>query len=244
MAKPGDVVEFKPGLHGIDPPKNIAVLLDRKRVKGVPWVRLVTVLGEKEIKQEHLTRRAFKARYDGDLKDTAEVQRRLLHLVQQNTGGALAEEAEDDLSRLEEALWESTCDAGKDAWTEEEIASAQYGTPAPSPQQMRDVRDALDRCRRAGIGRFQTMGGRGDRWRPWSRVERDHMVRAWQDLADLRKKLILTEETDEGRAFRRIDLAAAGLGEKESATLKWVKAAMVQFVDWDGVPDGGEPVAG
>ncbi|MEA3165315.1 MAG: ribonuclease, partial [Thermoplasmata archaeon] len=42
----------------------------------------------------------------------------------------------------------------------------------------------------------------------------------------------------------RIDLAAAGLGEKESATLKWVKAAMVQFVDWDGVPDGGEPVAG
>ncbi|MHB1261617.1 MAG: RNB domain-containing ribonuclease, partial [Thermoplasmatota archaeon] len=243
MAKPGDIVEFKAGLHGIDAPRNIAILLDRKRVKGVPWVRVVTVAGEKEIKQEHLTRRAFKARYEGDLKDGAEAQRRLLHLVQQNTGGALAEEAEDDLGRLEEALWQSTCDRGQDAWTEEEIARAHYGGE-PSPQQLRDTRDALDRCRRAGIGRFQTVAGRGDRWRPWSRAEHDAMVRAWQDLADLRKKLILTEETEEGRTFRRIDLASAALGERERATLAWVKAAMVQFVDWDGVPDGGEPVAG
>ena len=161
MSKPGDVVEFKPGLHGFEPPRNLAVLLDRRRVKGVPWVRLMTVEGEKEIKQEHLTRRAFKVRVE-DLKDPAAVQQRLRHLVQQNSGGALAEEAEDDLGRLEEALWEATCDAGRDAWTEEEVAAAHYGA-SPSPQQVRDVRDALDRCRRAGVGRFQTVGGRGDR---------------------------------------------------------------------------------
>jgi ribonuclease R len=237
------VVEFKPGLHGIEAPRNIAVLLDRKRVKGVPWVRVVTVLGEKEIKQEHLTRRAFKTRYEGDLKDAAEIGRRLLHLVQQNTGGALAEEAEDDLSRLEEALWESTSAETREAWTEEEVAKAHYGA-TPSPQQLRDVHDALDRCRRAGIGRFQTVGGRGDRWRPWTRAERDRMVRTWQDLQELRKKLIVTQETEEGRTFQRIELASANLGEREQATLAWVKAAMVQFIDWDGVPDGGEPVAG
>jgi ribonuclease R len=243
MAKPGDVVEFKAGLLGIEAPRNLAILLDRKRVKGVPWVRVVSVEGEKEIKQEHLTRRAFKARYEGDLKDIAEAQRRLLHLVKENSGGALAEEAEDDLSRLEGALWEATCDAGKDAWTEEEVAQAHYGAP-PSPQQLRDVRDALDRCRRAGIGRFQTVGGRGDRWRPWSRAEHDRMVRAWQDLQDLRKKLVATEETEEGRTFRHIDLAAAQLLPKDQETLAWVKAAMVQAIDWDGVPDGAEPVAG
>src|ERR1041385_4142482 len=152
MSKPGDVVEFRSGLHGIEAPRNLAILLDRKRVKGVPWVRLVTVEGEKEVKQEHLTRRAFKARVE-DLKDAEAVRQRLLHLVQQNSGGALAEQAEDDLGRLEEALWEATCDAGKDAWTEEEVATARYGA-APSPQRMRDVREALDRCRRAGTGRL------------------------------------------------------------------------------------------
>jgi len=242
VAKPGDVVEFRSGLHGIEAPRNLAVLLDRKRVKGVPWVRVVTVEGEKEIKQEHLSRRAFKARVDGDLKDAAAVRERLLHLVQQNSGGALAEHAEDDLGRLEEALWEATCDAGKDAWTEEEVAAAHYGSP--SPQQLRDVRECLDRCRRAGTGRFQTVGGRGDRWRPWSRDERAAMERAWQDLQALRGRLVASEETAEGRVFRRIDLASAALTDQDRATLQWVKAAMVQYVDWDGVPDGGEPVAG
>jgi exoribonuclease R len=243
MAKPGDVVEFKAGLHGIDAPRNLAILLDRRRVKGVPWVRLATVDGEKEIKQEHLSRRAFKQRYDGDLKDAAALAARLRHLIQQHTGGGLAEEAEDDLARLEEALWESTCDAGQDVWTEEAIARAHYGGD-PSPQQLRDVRDCLDRCRRAGTGRFQTVGGRGDQWRPWSRAERDAMQRAWQDLAALRGRLVATEETPEGRVFRRVPLAEAGLTERDRSTLAWVKAAMVQAIDWDGVPDGGEPVAG
>jgi exoribonuclease R len=243
MAKPGDVVEFKAGLHGIDAPRNLAVLLDRRRVKGVPWVTVMTLDGPKDIKQEHLTKRAFRQRYDGDLKDAAAIQSRLGHLLQQHAGGALAEEAEDDLGRLEAALWESTCDEGRDAWTEEEVAARHYGG-APSPQQLRDVREALDRCRRAGTGRFQTVGGRGDRWRPWSRAEHDAMVRAWNDLQELRKHLIASEDTPDGRVFRRIPLAEAPLTERDRATLQWVKAAMVQHVDWDGVPDGGEPVAG
>jgi exoribonuclease R len=242
VAKPGDVVEFKPGLHGLEAPRNLAVLLDRRRVKGVPWVRLMTVEGEKEVKQEHLTRRAFKVRVE-DFKDPAAVQERLRHLVQQNSGGALAEQAEDDLGRLEEALWEATCDAGREAWTEEEVAAAHYGG-SPSPQQLRDVRDCLDRDRRAGVGRFQTVGGRGDRWRPWTRGERDAMQRAWSDLQELRKRLVATEETEEGRTFRRIPLAEASLTDQDRATLAWVQAAMTQFIDWDGVPDGGDPVAG
>lgn len=243
MAKPGDVVEFKAGLHGIEAPRNLAVLLDRRRVKGVPWVRLLTVEGEKEVKQEHLTKRAFKQRVEGDLKDAAAVQARLRHLLQQHAGGSLAEEAEDDLARLEQALWESTCDDPRDAWTEEDIAAAHYGG-TPSPQQLRDVRECLDRCRRAGTGRFQTVAGRGDRWRPWSRAEHDAMVRAWNDLQDLRKRLVRAEETEEGRVFHRVPLGQAALAEQDRATLQWVKAAMVQHVDWDGVPDGGEPVAG
>src|SRR5688572_24115545 len=242
MTKPGDVVEFTAGLHGLDEPRNLAILLDRRRVKGVPWVKVMTVEGEKEIKAEHVKRRAFKERYDGDLKQGAAVQSRLLHLLKQHASGGLAEEAEDDLGRLEEALWESTADDPREAWTEEEIARAHY--KGASPQQLRDVREALDACRRAGTGRFQTVAGRGDRWRPWKGAEAEAMRKAWRDLAELRKRLVLTQETEEGRAFQRIAIAEAGLTAEDRATLEWVKAAMVQFVEWDGVPDGGEPVAG
>jgi hypothetical protein len=243
VAKPGDVVEFKGGLHGLDPPHNLGILVERRRTKGVPWVRLVTTKGALEIKQEHLTRRAFRDRYEGRLDDEAAVQSRLRHLLQQHAAGGLAEEAEDDLARLEEALWEATCDDPRPAWTEEEVARAHYGGD-PSPGQMRDVRAALEPCRRAGTGRFQTVGGRGDRWRPWRREEAAAMRRAWQDLQRLRAKLVATEETLEGRVFRRIEPEAAGLDDLDRRTLEWAKAAMVQYVDWDGVPDGGEPVRG
>lgn len=235
MAKPGDVVEFKSGLFGLDAPRNLGILLDRRRVKGVPWVRLMTVEGEKEAKAEHLTRRLFKQRYEGDLRKADEVKARLRHLAQEHAGGGLAEEPEDDLDRLEEALWEATCDAGRSDWTEPEIAQAHYGEA--SPVQLRDVREALSRCRRPGVGRFQP-AGRGDLWRPWNRTEVEAMTKAWQALQALRSRLIRTEEGEAGRTFHAVAPQAAGLGADDAATLLWVQAAMVQFVDWDGVPDG------
>ena len=242
MTKPGDVVEFKPGLFGLEAPRNVAVLLDRWRKKGVPWVRLMTLDGEKEAKAEHLTRRAFRARHEGDLKDGPAVLSRLRHLATEHAGGALAEHAEEDMGQLEQALWDATSGLGAESLTEEEVCKAHYGSA--TPQQMRDVRACLDRCRRAGTGRFQTVGGRGDRWRPWTSTEHDRMRGAWSEMQALRNKLIRSEETEEGRVFTRVPVAEAGLDERDRATLAWVKAAMVQFVDWDGVPDGQEPVAG
>ncbi len=240
MAKPGDVVEFKGGLFGLEPPHNLAILLDRRRVKGVPWVRLMTLEGEKEAKAEHLTRRLFKQRYDGDLHNGEETRARLRHLAQQHAGGGLAEEPEDDLDRLEEALWEASCDVGRSDWEEEEIARAHYG--AASPVQLRDARAALARCRRPGTGRFQS-AGRGDLWRPWTRGEAAAMRQSWQELQALRAKLVRSEEGPEGRTFQPVPIEAANLAPADRDTLAWVAAAMAQFIDWDGVPDG-EAVAG
>lgn len=239
MAKPGDVVEFRSGLHGIKAPRNLGILLDRWRKKGTAWARLVTVDGVKELKAEHLSKRAFRDRYPGDLKDTAGVQARLHDLLQRHTEGALAEEAEDDLGRLEETLWEATSDQDR-TWTDTEIAAAHYGDP--SPQQVKDVRAALDRCRRPGTGRFEVQD-KGDQWRPWTRDEVERMRAAWQALQDLRKRLVRKQETDEGPAFVRVPLEEAGLTDEDRTTLEWARAAMVQFIEHDGVPDHG-PVHG
>jgi ribonuclease R len=245
MPKPGDLVEFTPGLFGLEPPGNLAFYVDRKRVKGETWVHLLTTLGLKEAKADRLKRRQFKARFDGRLDEAgvAPATARLKQFIAQNGGGALAEEAEADLARLEEELWEATCDAGRDDWSDADIAAA-WAKDAPSPQQLRDVREALDGCRRAGTGRFQTVAGRGDRWRPWSRAERTRMERAWSDLATLKGKLVRAATADDGVVYTGVPVAEAGLDDRDRATLAWVEPAMRQFVEWDGVPDGAEPVAG
>jgi exoribonuclease R len=41
-----------------------------------------------------------------------------------------------------------------------------------------------------------------------------------------------------------VPLAEAGLTPRDHETLAWVKEAMAQFVEWDGVPQNGVPVAG
>lgn len=235
MAKPGDVVEFKAGLHGIDAPRNLGVFVRRWKHKGTPWVELVTVDGRKELKAEHLTRRAFKERYEGrlDAADTADVQARLGFLIGRHTEGALVEEVDDDLASLEEELWEAVCDDAR-TYTEPELAQALYGDTV-SPAQLKQVRAALDRCRRPGVGRFETQD-KGDRWRPWSRGEAEAMRTAWSDLEGLRRRLVQVEETEDGRAFCRVDLDDADLTGKDRDCLQWVKAAMVQFIDHDGVP--------
>ncbi len=232
MAKPGDVVEFRSGLHGIDAPQNIGILLTRERRKGVPWVRIMTHTGPLDIKQEHLLRRTFRDRFDGRLQDDAEVQARIRQLVRQHSDGGLPEEAEDDLGALEEALWE-TCSDGEPR-RDEDIARLHYGEP--SALQLKQVREVLERCRRPGTGRFEATD-KGDIWKAWSDDERQAMRTAWEDLARLRAKLIQTEETEEGRVFHRVPLADAGLDDQDAATLRWVRAAMEQFIEHDGIPD-------
>lgn len=233
VAKPGDIVEFRSGLHGIDAPRNIAVFVRRWKQKGTPWVEMVTAEGRKDVKADHLSRRMFRDRYEGALDDTSEIQARLKFLIGQHADGHLVEEVDDDLAALEEQLWAATCNAGEPL-TEAVIAGAVYGDA--SPMQLKQVRAALDRCRRPGVGRFET-AGKGDLWRPWTDDERERMASAWNALERLRAKLVAVDNTDDGRSFRRIDLEAADLDADDQDTLAWVQAAMVQFIDHDGVPE-------
>jgi ribonuclease R len=236
VAKPGDVVEFKSGLHGLEAPRNLGILLTRERRKGTPWVRLMTDAGALDLKQEHLSRRLFQQRYDGRIADEADVQARLRQLLAQHAGTGLAEEVEDDLGLLEQQLWEATAPGAREAWTDEEIAEAHYGAEA-SNMQRKQVREALDRCRRAGLGRFETVSGRGDTWRPWTLDERARMAAAWTALGQLKSKMIQAVDSEDGRRFVPVPMDSAQLGDADEQTLDWARAAMVQFIEHDGVPE-------
>ncbi len=233
VVKAGDVVEFRSGLHGLEAPRNIAVFVRRWRKKGIPWVELVTLDGRKEVRADNLSRRVFRDKVTGDLSATDDVLARLRMLVETHSEGQLVEELEDDLGALEEELWQATCHLA-DFHDEEFLAAELY--ESPSPGQLKQVRAALDRCRRPGVGRFEA-GAKGNMWRPWTREERDAMASAWTSLDRLRAKLIQVEESEEGRGFSRVDLDAADLDDEDRQTLAWVRAAMVQFVEHDGVPE-------
>ncbi len=108
VVKPGDVVEFKAGLHGIDAPRNLAVFVRRWKKKGTPWVEVVTVDGRKEIRADHLSRRAFRDRVEQDLGRTEEVVSRLRMLLEVHADGKLEEQLDDDLAASRTAAGSSS----------------------------------------------------------------------------------------------------------------------------------------
>ena len=53
--KTGDLVEFKAGLFGIQPPGNLGIYLERVKRKGAFFVVLHTLRGKQEVKPENVT---------------------------------------------------------------------------------------------------------------------------------------------------------------------------------------------
>ena len=57
--KRGNVIEFKPGLFGIQPPENIGIFLQRLTRKKEVFIDAYTVKGIKEFRLNQLTKRSF-----------------------------------------------------------------------------------------------------------------------------------------------------------------------------------------
>ena len=57
--KRGNVIEFKPGLFGIQPPENIGIFLQRLTRKKDVFIEAYTVKGINEFRLYQLTMRSF-----------------------------------------------------------------------------------------------------------------------------------------------------------------------------------------
>ena len=62
--KRGNVIEFKPGLFGIQPPENIGIILQRLTRKKEVFIEVYTAKGVKELKQNQLTKKSFPDKLD------------------------------------------------------------------------------------------------------------------------------------------------------------------------------------
>jgi exoribonuclease R len=228
----GDLVEFKPGSHGIGAPQNYGIYLDRVRRKGEFYVVLWTVKGKLEMRRESLTSRQLSARIDGEL-DEATLKSRLTQLLKDMQKGKVKEEQRFQGEVTDKDIWRSVTGT-TDAVSAEHLASLHFGQGA-SRSQVDAVKKALEKCRE-GVGYFRRAPGKEERWVPIGVEAYKAAKREVEQFYALRKKLVKEELVEEEgwdeprRVYRGVPLADAGLTDEDRARLAQAHRVMASFV--------------
>lgn len=232
--KPGDLVEFKAGLFGVQPPGNLGIYLDRVKRKGAFFVVLYTLRGKQEVKPENLTARKLSARLSPDELE-GDLAPRLKQLIEQVTKGKVTEEARAGAA-TDRDLWQKVKDTEGAPLSPEEIAAAFFATKTPSRPQAGEIRKILESCREPGVGYFEREPTREERWRPITRAEHSAFHKEKDGLQRLRNKLVLVEEVEDEETgflrtvYRGVPVADAQLDEADRERLAFVAEAMKDFV--------------
>lgn len=233
---PGDLVEFKPGLHGLDEPENIGVYLDRVKRDKSFFLVLHTLKGRKEVKKDHATGRRFEGHVDPD-QPASGLTHELKGYVKKARRGDL-EEVPDagDVDLTDRDLWEEVQGLGEA--TVEEIAAAYFGDDSPSGHQANIVRQVLDSCERPGIGYFERAEGRGERWQV---LDPDAYRRAKTEaegISAAKNKLVTTRQIEGEDGETEIELVGvpvdeAGLTDDDWDRLEVLADVMEEFLRYD-----------
>ncbi len=236
--KPGDLVEFKAGLFGVAPPKNLAIYVERVRRKGNFFVVLFTVKGRQEVKPENVTGRKFGGvRLEPPFEDQL-LRDRLDQFVKEFASDGKKEKRELAPGEMNDrVLWNKVWDAG--AQSPEDMAARFFRETPPKRSQVEQVRNALAACARPGVGYFDRLPGRGELWQPLTLDEYKRVLREIEGLNKLRKKLVkVVEEEDPDTGWietRYVGVRApdASLDDEDRERLRLVERAMASFVHHD-----------
>lgn len=228
----GDLVEFKPGLFGIEPPRNLGIYLEREKRGKQFFAILWTVKGRKEVLTDHLKGVRLSAPLD-DTSDDALRSRLevLLGQAQEKPKGGAAVSSEEMTDR---DLWRFA-NAADEPLAPQRIAELWHKKP-PTRKQVEDVRNVLVTCARPGVGYFERVPGREELWRALPPLAYKQVRQEIEGFQALRKKLVAVEEVEDpetGRPrtfFKPIPPASWNLGEDDRRRLLVLKEHMIQFV--------------
>lgn len=262
--KPGDLVEFKAGLFGIAPPKNLGIYLERVKRKGSFFVVLHTVKGQREIKPENVTGRKLAGARVEPPFDEAELSSRLDAFVKEFSDPAKKEKPTLAPGEMNDrALWNKVWEHGPQS--PQEMAERFFVSNESKKTEIEQVRNALANCARPGVGYFErepanaflrtrerdgsdererAVSGRSEVWRPLTLDQYRAILREVEGLNKLRKKLVkVVEDTDPETNWietRYVGVRAqdAALDDDDRARLALVARVMASFVHHDR--DAGE----
>lgn len=241
----GTVVELKPGLFGLEAPKNLGVYLDRRKRKKEFLLVVVTIKGAKEVRREQVTKRRFQVELDAGAPE-GDLVKRLKALVAERAEGKLTEETEEEGGEKEwseRRVWEKTNVAVTEPVRPEELARLVVGGE-PSKADVRRVEKVLERCRRPGMGFFERHV-KGT-WLPIRRGQMQAFQRIMTENHTLRKRLVqLRVEEDatgeESESLVGVYPDEAGLSDGERETLNAWGEALGLYVLYDGWRDDVVP---
>jgi exoribonuclease R len=245
---PGDLVEFKPGLHGLDEPENLGIYLDRIKKSKSYFLVLHTLQGRKEIKQDHATDRRFQAHVDPDQPASGLTHALKGHVKRARRGDLEEVQEVGDVDLSDRDLWQDVKGLGEASL--EEIASAYFGETEPSGHQVNIVRDVLESCQDPGVGYFERAEGRGERWHVLSQEDYRAAKEEAEAVAAVKNKLLTTreiepdDEDDEVRIVTEgLPLDEAGLTDDDWERLELLGDVMEEFLRYDE-HRGGVTLAG
>ncbi|MFX0060945.1 MAG: RNB domain-containing ribonuclease [Candidatus Hermodarchaeota archaeon] len=237
--KAGDLVEFRGGLFGIQPPNNLGIILELNTRKKTKYVKLLTLKGTHEIKAAQLTKRRFK--HHIDLKKIKEKQLRQeltprlkewIKVVSSAPDSALqvSPDARSD-KPVERELWEKICKNPVEMTTKE-LAEAWFDKP-PVIDQTKLIAEVLEEDN--GGGYFKLISTTPDVWLPLTIEQHQAIKQEIQRLETLRRRLVEIDEIEDEDGFLQkvylpIELDFALVTEEDKQTLARVQQWMAEIV--------------
>ncbi|RMG37812.1 MAG: RNB domain-containing ribonuclease [Methanobacteriota archaeon] len=247
MPSKGELVEFKPGLFGIQAPNNFGIFVrSSKRKKGV-IITLYTLRGMQELKQSNVYKSTFGRSVqlkNGQLPPEKEMRQRLNQWIKEiakergesgsATGGQLTEKR----------LWQLLIKEGKTEFTIEEIAKVWYGKEEVSKNKVKKIKEVLNPVASPAIGHLYLVDTKRQIWKILTEEEKKAINREIGDLGRIRNKMFhyVEEETEDGETItvrKPLPWHKIRFTEEEEELVKKIQSMMDHFVEYDTWPPIG-----
>lgn len=220
--KRGNVIEFKPGLFGIQPPENIGIILKRLTRKKEVFIEVYTTKGVKELRQNQLTKKSFPDKMDIPFslppnKLHSLLQPKLQDLINQvgkkvTTSSSVQR---DDQSETiyppndENQLWRFVTKEFSDPQTAFDIAWKWF-REEPTSKQLQSIEDILDRSKPSGIGYFE-FDANSKLFKPLSTEEYNSIKDEIKEVERIRARMVEKEEYEDEDGYLQYRYIPVGL---------------------------------
>ncbi|NHJ31726.1 MAG: hypothetical protein FK732_02580, partial [Asgard group archaeon] len=202
MAKKGELVEFKPGLFGMEMPQNFGIFIRSFKKKNTKSrvIELFTLKGIKETKQTNVFKKSLGEAIQlmgNSLPPTKDLSQQLKAMILRvNSKTKKMQKIDETLGKLTERdLWKKVVTAkiyeiDKD-YSVEELAFIWYGIEIQelSRNRIKKVREILDGSKSRGKGYFDFSSSKTLSWTPITEAHQKEVGKIISQLGALRNKM-------------------------------------------------------
>ena len=256
--KPGNLIEFTSGLFGIQPPENMAFVVNRSTRKKIVYFKVLTTKGIREIRAHQITKRKFNLNVEISRSLSAkEIEKKLLPRLKDSINRfgstpfkivsktrrdpiSVTESKDKDHPSSEHDFWikivkyiRNQISNFEETFTQQKLSSIWYENDPPSFDQYTAIEDLLKESFSPGVGYFDVINK--DKWITLHPDDYSKILNEIKALERLREKLVETEdyEDEEGYTQTRhipVGIKYAGLSPEEFELLNNIQIWMSDLV--------------